>query len=697
MARNVFIASTERRSGKSLFALGLIGALQGIVPKVGYMKPIGQGSTEKGIEDEDARLVKEVFNLDDDFAHMCPMGMDRAQRDKDALFERIFACYQNIATGKDIVVLEGTDYTSSVSALEFDINAELAKNLVAPVLLVVKGEDKGIDEIARSVREVARSFTEQGCTLIGTLVNRYKSTDPERDTQRISEALEKEGVTLYGVILDNPMLSGARLEEVAESLGAKVLFQGDDLSKIVTATRILAMTPENALGYMKDQNGYLLVTPGDRSEHIFTVISAQKSSHFPKYSGIVLTGGIPIGIETRRLIDGIDDVDLSILSVGEDTFTTARNVDQISGELRANDGEKIGLALQAVERYVDVDEIYRRMGAIRTDITTPRMFQYRILEVAKSQKKKIVLPEGSEIRILKAAEEVHHREICDFILLGDRKEILGIIEKNNIAVDPSCITDVALEEAKREEYANIFYELRKHKGVALEQARDSMLDPVVYAAMMVYTGEADGYVSGSTHSTADTLRPVLQIIKTKSEVSLASSVFFMCMPDQVIVYGDCALVSNPSSEELADIAVTSAETAKSFGIDPVVAMLSYSTGESGKGTDVDRVREAAEIAKKKRPNLPIEGPIQYDAATSIEVAAIKAKGSSVAGKATVYIFPDLDAGNTAYKAVQRSANVPAIGPVMQGLNKPANDLSRGATVTDIVYTIAITAIQAQRE
>ena len=695
MAKNVFIASTERRSGKSLFALGLIHALQGIVPKVGYMKPIGKDSDD-GVGDQDVRLIKSVFNLDDDLAHMSPMGLDQAQRDKDAHFERIFGCHNYIAEGKDIVVIEGTDYDSSVSALEFDINAELARNFVAPVLLVVNGEGKEIADITGSVRDVSRSFSAQGCTLLGAVVNRFSSEDLRADTKRIAEELERDGIALYGVILDNPMLSGPRLREVAETLGATIISQGDDLSKIVTSTRILAMIPENALRYMREGDGYLLVTPGDRSEHILTAISAQKSSHFPICSGIVLTGGLGLGPETTHLIDGIGDVDLSILSVEDDTYTTALKVNTIAGELRADDTEKVNLALEAVKRYVDVEKIYREMGSTRSDMVTPRMFQYRIIEKAKAEKKLIVLPEASELRVLKAAEEVLHRGICDVVLLGDKQKISWMMEKNHIEIGQSRIIDVVADaEERRDEYAHILLELRRAKGITIEKAQDSMLDPIVFGTMMVHTGAADGYVSGAVNSTADTLRPALQIIRTDPGVSLASSIFFMCMHDQVVVYGDCALVSNPTPEELADIAITSADTAKSFGIDPFVAMLSYSTGESGLGTDVDRVRMATQIVKEKRSDIPIEGPIQYDAATSMEVAAIKTKDSSVAGRATVYIFPDLDAGNTAYKAVQRSANVPAIGPVMQGLNKPANDLSRGATVADIVYTIAITAIQAQ--
>ena len=696
MAQKIFIASTEKQSGKSLVTLGLMSALQGIVPNVGYMKPIGQGESDKGTVDEDADLIKSIFDLKDSPENLSPLSMEEARNNKDALFEKVFKSCDIIEKGKDVVVIEGTDYTSSVAALEFDINAELAHNMVAPVLLIANGFQRTYEEILNNVTQCVESFKSHGCKFLGVIVNRHPAPDRRDDTEKIREELEKRGIPLFGILLDNPVLSGPRLKEVADQLHARVLYRGDDMSKVVTDTKVLAMTPENALRFIKDKDGYLLITSGDRVEHIFTIISAHKSSYFPSYSGIILTGGLVPGDNVRQLIEGLGDIGITVLSVRRDTIQTALAVNGITGEITKGDEEKIEMVNESVRRYVDFERIHEELGTIKSDIVTPRMFQFRILEKARSVQRHIVLPEGSEIRILRAAEEVLYKGICRITLLGKKEELLGIARKNGISLDEKAILDhLTNNDEALEDYAQTLYELRKHKGVTLERARDSVLDPIVYAAIMVYKGEADGYVSGSTHSTADTLRPVLQLIRTKPDVLLASSVFFMCMPNQVLVYADCALVSNPSAEELADIAVTSAETAKSFGIEPVVAMLSYSTGESGKGEDVDKVREATKIARKKRPDILIEGPMQYDAATSPEVALVKSKDSLVAGKATVYIFPDLDAGNTAYKAVQRSANVPAIGPVLQGLNKPANDLSRGATVNDIVYTIAVTAIQAQ--
>ena len=692
--KKVFIASTEMRSGKSLFTLGLMKALAGIVPRVGYMKPIGQ--PDAAGTDPDARLVREIFGLAEEPGDLNPATMADAQADKDRLFEKIFDAYRRLAAGKDIVVIEGTDYTSAIAALEFDINAELAHNLAAPVLVVANGANKSLAQVVDNLAEVTESFRQANCRLLGAIVNRYTFADPAEDAAGLKQALEARGITLFGVVPPDPLLASPRLREVARKLHARILYQGDALSKVVRDVKVLAMMPENALGYIKDQPGCLLVTPGDRVDNILAAMVAQRSPNYPQFSGLVLTGGLVPGANFRRLFKGQSDIGLTILSVKEDTYAATIRISELSGELSADDEEKIELVENLVARHTDIPRIYRQLGEVVTNTVTPRMFLYRIMQKARSVRKRITLPEGTEPRIVLAAAEVLDRDLCDITLLGPREKILEIARSSGVDIARAQIIDPQQGDRKvLEDYAEALYELRKHKSVTREMARDLMLDPVHYATMMVQQGDADGFVSGSTHSTADTLGPVLRVIKTKEGVSLASSIFFMCMPDRVLVYGDCALVENPTAEQMADIAITSAETARAFGIDPVVALLSYSTGQSGKGKDVDKVREAARLARERRPDLPIEGPIQYDAAVSAEVARIKMKDSRVAGRATVYIFPDLDAGNTAYKAVQRSANVPAIGPVMQGLRKPANDLSRGATVADIVYTIAITAIQAQ--
>ena len=696
MERKIFITSTEPRSGKSFVTIGLMHALQGIIPKVGYMKPIGTRYVGEGTIDEDALLVRDIFALTDDLEFVNPASIQDAQEDKDKLFERVFSACARLSEGKDVVLFEGTDYTSTISALEFDINAELAHNLVAPVLLVASGVGKSFVEIVDSIVEATDSFQEMNCKFLGVVVNRFETESFTRDTEKLREMLTKRNITLYGTLPPHLLLSRPRLRDVAEQLGAEIFYQGDDLSKVVTDVKILAMTPENALGYIGEIDGCLLITPGDRVENILAAMAAQRSVFYPRFSGMVLTGDLIPGPNVRKLFKGQVETGLTILRVTEDTYACALKVNEVSGELKKDDKEKIDLVNRLVDVHIETERIFKELGTLDTDVVTPRMFQYRIMEMAKAEKMRIALPEGTEPRILAAAAEVLNRGICDLVLLGELPTMEEIARRENLDISAAELIDPKqVDESVRENYAQTLYELRKHKSITREMARDLLLDPVQYATMMVYMGDADGFVSGSTHSTADTLGPVLRIIKTRPGVSLASSIFFMALPDRVLVYGDCALVENPTAEQMADIAITSADTAKAFGIEPRVALLSYSTGTSGKGKDVDKVREATRIAREKRPDLPIEGPIQYDAATSADVARVKAKDSLVAGQATVYIFPDLDAGNTAYKAVQRAANVPAIGPVMQGLAKPANDLSRGATVTDIIYTIAMTAIQAQ--
>jgi len=677
--------------------LGLINAIQGIVPSVGYMKPIGQRYRRKGEVDEDAVLIKAVYWLEDDIKDINPVRMSNVQAESESLFDSIFDAYNRISADKDVVVIEGTDYTSTVTALEFDINAELAKNLVAPVVLVARGSDRSVEDIARSIEECADSFREQGCSLLGALVNRFESKEYDADKAKLAELLEGSGTPFFGAIPPDPTLSGPRLREVVDQLKARIVHRGDDLSRVVTGVKVMAMNPENALDYIRDRDGYLIITSGDRVEHILTTLCAHNSRFYPSYSGILLTGGLVPKEKVFELISGLPLSGLSIVSLKDDTYSAALKVHGVSGELSKEDPQKINLANQIIERNVDFGRIYKLLGTAETNVTTPKMFQYRLVRMARSQRTHIVLPEGNEPRILRAAEQVVRKGICDITLLGSSDVIRAESQNMGLDLTGANITDPeTVDPGVIEGYSETLYELRKHKSVTKEMALDLMVDPVYFATMMVYSGDADGFVSGTVHSTADTLGPVLRVIKTREGVSIASSIFFMLMPDQVLMYGDCALLENPDAQQLAEIALTSADTAKTFGIDPFVAMLSYSTGKSGKGRDVDKVREATDLVRERRPDLPVEGPIQYDAAVSSEVGRIKISDSQVAGRATVFVFPDLDAGNTAYKAVQRSAKVPAIGPILQGLAKPANDLSRGALVVDIVYTIAVTAIQAQQ-
>jgi phosphate acetyltransferase len=385
---------------------------------------------------------------------------------------------------------------------------------------------------------------------------------------------------------------------------------------------------------------------------------------------------------------------MPVFAVEADTFDTAIAVAGVESSIGPRDRRKIAAALGLVEASVNLYQLMGRVALTRSEHVTPLMFQYELIQRARRERKRIVLPEGTDERVLRAAEIALLRDICDITLLGNPQELRRKIGALGLALDKARIIDPQ-DSDLLELFADTYHQLRQHKGISREMARDTLSEPSYFGTMMAYLGHADGMVSGAAHTTANTIRPALEFIKTRPGISIVSSVFFMCLADQVLVYGDCAINPDPTAEQLADIAINSALTAQGFGIEPRVAMLSYSTGESGQGPDVDKVREATRMAKERRPDLNIEGPLQYDAAIDADVAKLKLPGSKVAGHATVFVFPDLNAGNNAYKAVQRAAGAVAIGPILQGLKKPVNDLSRGALVPDIVNTIAITAIQAQ--
>lgn len=357
--------------------------------------------------------------------------------------------------------------------------------------------------------------------------------------------------------------------------------------------------------------------------------------------------------------------------------------------------EAVEEATVAFAEHVPTDELLRILDTDVDAPITPYAFQHSLLGKAKADKKTIVLPEGEEDRILQAADYLLERDIVNLIIVGERDHILKRGSELGLESLPKATFQSVSDESVLAPMIEKLCELRAKKGMTPDQARATLADASYFGTMLVVLGEADGLVSGSVNSTANTVRPALQVIKTKPDASLVSGSFLMCFKDHVAVFADCAINLNPTAEQLADIALQSAQTARAFGIDPKVGMLSYSTLGSGKGPDVDLVEEATALLKQKAPDLPVVGSIQFDAAWSPTVAAAKAKGNEVAGHVNVFIFPNLCAGNIAYKAVQRSSGALAIGPILQGLNKPVNDLSRGALVQDIINTVALTAIEAQ--
>jgi phosphate acetyltransferase len=577
------------------------------------------------------------------------------------------------------------------TALEFEFNIQVARNLGTSLVPVIAGQGRNVREIVDEVMGLTELLEAKKCDILSVIVNRVASGD----VMEVAAQLQKrapDGIPVF-VMPDYPLLDKPTVAEIEKSLGAEML-HGDPhrLDREVDHYKVAAMELPHFLDHLEE--GSLVITPGDRADILIGTLIADVATSYPGVAGIILTGGFKPVPQVQRLLEGLRRSPVPILCVRTDTFATATMVNSIRAVITSDNKRKIAGALGVFESNIDVDRLERRMAIMRSSRVTPLMFQHDLLSRARSTRQHIVLPEGTEERILRAAEIVGLRDIVDITLLGNIREVQEKIASLGLSLGDVKIIDPAAS-GLREDFGQTYFEIRKHKGISIQMALDAMADVSYFGTMMVHRGIVDGMVSGAVHTTQHTIRPALEFIRTKPGCLIVSSVFFMCLPDRVLVYGDCAINPDPTAEQLAHIAISSAETAQSFGIEPRVAMLSYSTGESGKGADVDKVKEATRIAKRLRPDLKLEGPIQYDAAVDPEVAKVKLPESEVAGRATVFIFPDLNAGNNAYKAVQRAANAVAIGPVLQGLNKPVNDLSRGALVTDIVNTIAITAIQAQ--
>ncbi len=700
MAKKIYLASTSPKSGKSIICLGLVNAFRGMVTNVGYFKPIGQKYRKNEVYDKMAIMIKETFDISDELKYINPVSIKELNHyilsnNLETFFQKTRKSFEKIESNKDIVIIDGTDHIGMKTAFEFDINADIANNLNASVILVEDGHGKSIEEIFSDILTGKESFDEQSCDFLGVIVNKIEPENFSDVDQILREKLEKRKIDYLGTVPYDLILPKPRLYDIARSLDAKILFGEDYLSNIATETLIISMRFENALKYIQD--GALIVTGGDRSEILLGCIASLISTSYPNISGIVLTGDLRPNKNIMKLIRTLSDLPFPILSVSGSTIEAVNKINSLAVHVSSNDLQKIDIAKSLACRYVDNKKINEKLKLEKIRKRTPDIFKYEILERACSEKKRIVLPEGEDDRTLKAALWARERDIADIILLGDENLIMKKATTLGLKLESGIEIINPAESRSFKDYVDTYYELRKHKHYTMENAQDLMQDTIYYGTMMIYKGDADGLVSGAVNTTQHTIRPAFEIIKTKPEIKNASSIFLMSLKDRVLVYGECAIIPIPTAEQLSDIAITSADTAKNFGIDPYIAMLSYSTGKSGKGPEVEKVREATEIARSKRPDLPIEGPIQYDAAIDPDVARIKLPESKVAGRATVFIFPDLNTGNNTYKAVQRSSGAIAIGPVMQGLKKPVNDLSRGCLVEDIVYTIAITAIQAQSE
>jgi phosphate acetyltransferase len=702
MANSLFITATESRAGKTLVSLGVMDMLLRSMGKVAFFRPIVHRNPVDGGVVSNLELITSVFQLGIPMKSMYAFTSYEvdallSQGREDELYERIYNKYQALAREYDFVLCEGTDFASSTASFEFDINAEISRNLNAPVLLVSNAANQTKEEILRGLELAIGSLDHKGCQLLGTVINRVES---EEQKAELLASLQQRCLAEGQVLICIPqveMLTKPTVDEIATALNAEVLYGHDQLHRHVYSQAIGAMHVQEMLPRI--ERGSLMITPGDRADVIITCLAAVSSHTMERISGILLTGGFRPSGMVSKLIEGMP-VKVPILLVADNTYPAATTVDNVKATFFAHDEKKIALALSVFEEHGDFEQLREKIIKVRAPIITPRKFQYFLAHKAKEYKQHIVLPEGEERRILQAADVLAEKQLVELTLLGRADKIGERANELNLALKNVNIVEPG-ESPLRDSYMEKYYELRKHKGITLDNAGDAMLDVNYFGTMMVYMGDADGMVSGAAHTTAATIRPAFEFVKARPGADLVSSVFFICLKDRVLVYGDCAVNPDPNATQLASIALSSAQTASTFGIEPVVAMLSYSTGTSGRGADVEKVREATELAnklaKERGLKLMIDGPIQYDAASDPEVALTKMPDSKVAGRATVYIFPDLNTGNNTYKAVQRTTGALAIGPVLQGLNRPVNDLSRGCTVKDIINTVAITAIQAQED
>jgi len=695
MAKSVLIAAAEPGTGKSLVTIGLINALLYKAKKIGYFKPIINADPREK-KDIHIETVINHFQLplryEDAFAFTRQEALQFIENESHGeMIDAIIARYKLSEETFDFTVMEGSDFSGEGVAIEFELNLLIAKNLCCPAILVVSGENKTVTQILNESLNFLHNFKDHDVQVLAMIVNKADPKQAKIVEEILSNHLPHD--TILSVIPADPVLQNPTIKEIFENLNGKLLFGEESLDNPVDHFVTGAMQLPNFLNHIKEN--VLIVTPGDRGDIIIGSLQANLSSSYPKVAGIVLTAGTMPEEPVMRLIEGLHSV-VPILSVDIGTFQASTQIGGIKAKIAPGNTKKIILAIETFNKFVDISALDNSIITYQSDALTRHMFQYKLVTWAKQQMKTIVLPEGNDDRILKAASRIANQEIAHLILLGNPEEIADSAKRLAINIDPNYIQIIDPANSSRfDDYASTLFDLRKTKGMTIEMARDLMTDVSYFGTMMVFKGDADGMVSGADHTTQHTIRPALQFIKTKPGITTVSSVFFMCLEDRVCVFGDCAVNPNPTAEQLAEIAISSAETSQSFGLEPKVAMLSYSSGNSGAGEEVEKVRLATNIAKQKRPDLKIEGPIQYDAAVDPIVGKQKLPGSEVAGQASVLIFPDLNTGNNTYKAIQRETGALAIGPVLQGLNKPVNDLSRGCTTDDVFNTIVITAIQSQ--
>jgi len=681
---SIYITSPEGDTGKSTIALGVVHRLAASVARVGVFRPITRLGEQR---DYILEMLLSQTTAGLPYEQCVGVSYQQLHDDPHAAIGDIVDRYHAMAAHCDAVVIVGSDYTDVASPTELSVNGRIAVNLGAPVVLAVRAKGRTPDEVAQVVGLCLAELSAQHAHTAAVVANRC---DPA-EMAAVAQALARFEPHTY-VLPEEPLLVAPTVADLRRAVTG-TLISGDEamLGREVESVLVAGMTAEHVLERLSE--GAAVITPGDRSDVVLAVASAHAAKGFPSLSCVILNGGLPLHASMAALVSGLG-LRLPMVATPLGTYETASAIASTRGRVTASSPRKIDTALALMERYVDAGDLLAHLAIPIPTVMTPQMFTYQLMERARSARKRIVLPEGNDDRILRAAGRLLRRKVAELTILGDEGRIRSRAAELGVGLSEAEVLDPQTSDLC-DKFAEEYAEMRKHKGMVLEIARDIMQDVSYFGTMLVHDGIVDGMVSGAAHTTAHTVRPAFEIIKTKPDVSTVSSVFFMCLTDRVLTYGDCAIVPDPTTEQLADIAISSARTADQFGIEPRVAMLSYSTGISGAGADVEKVRAATELVRIREPELLVEGPIQYDAAVDPTVAAAKMPDSPVAGRATVLIFPDLNTGNNTYKAVQRSAGAIAIGPVLQGLNKPINDLSRGALVEDIVNTVAITAIQAQ--
>ena len=697
MAHSIYITSVEGHAGKSTIALGVLDTLSHEIERVGVFRPVARSSDER---DYVLELLLGHDGVGLDYDECVGVSYDDVHADPDAALSRIIERFKAVERQCNAVVILGSDYTDVGSPTELSYNARIAANLGAPVLLVLGGQsdesgNRSADELRQVFGLAMQELDAAHAHVVGVVANRAQPDRLDEIVAALSAASahsreSSEPIPVWA-IPEDPLLTAPNVSSLMAACDG-TLIKGDPalLQREALGVVIAGMSMENVLTRLIE--GGIVIVAGDRSDVLLAMLMAHSADTFPSLAGIILNGGFELLPQIESLIDGLGS-SLPIIRTALGTYDTARVVTKTRGRLAADSPRKFDTALALFEQHVDGAVLLERLEVSRSDVVTPLMFEYDLFDRARSNQRHIVLPEGTDDRILRAASTLLRRQVARLTILGDESEIRQRAAELGLDIAAADILS-PFDPELRERFAVEYAKLRAHKGVTIEQARDTVTDVAYFGTMMVHLGLADGMVSGAAHTTAHTIRPGFEIIKTKPDVSVVSSVFLMCLEDRVLVYGDCAVIPDPDAGQLADIAISSATTAAQFNIEPRIAMLSYSSGESGTGVDVDKVRAATELVRRRRPDLLVEGPIQYDAAVDASVGRSKMPDSVVAGRATVFIFPDLNTGNNTYKAVQRSAGAVAIGPVLQGLRKPINDLSRGALVQDIVNTVAITAIQA---